>query len=83
MLDMFGPTYQDLTLSNIAHAANALAIAQVLIDKGIITEDEFVAAQAKMLVACEQEMTRKNDEAARQAMEDNPGVALLAKLFKP
>ena len=48
--------------ANEGHAANYTAIVYLLIEKGLITEEEYEAARMVTIQQAEQEWARKRDE---------------------
>lgn len=56
--------------ANEAHAANYSAIALLLIDKGIITQEEFDHARLVTTHIAEQEFARKRDEATNLLLKE-------------
>lgn len=53
---------QKFNQANEAHAANYTAITHLLIEKGVITKEEYDATRMFMTQAAEQEWARKRDE---------------------
>lgn len=60
--DLLGPTAEELNESNQIHAAAYGAILILLVDKGIITKDEYDRAYIQAQHTLSQEFARKRDE---------------------
>lgn len=71
---LFGVMAHDLNDSNKAHVINNMAVALLLIEKGIITDDELDKARQKATHIIDQIWTAKQDEAAKNFEEEHPGV---------
>lgn len=65
MLDLFGPSADQINQSNQAHAVNFLTLALALTHKGVLTVEELETARIQALHLVEQESARKRDEAAK------------------
>lgn len=78
--DLFGSgvTAEHVNAGNQAHEINSLALATVLVDKGIITIDELAKARVQATHVVEQAWARKKEEANKEFDENHPG---LRKLF--
>ena len=72
--DIFGVTASEVNQSNQAHAVNYLTLTLLLIEKGIITDDEIERARTQATHFVEQEWARKKEEAAKDFDEQHPGV---------
>jgi hypothetical protein len=57
-----GPTAEELNDANKAHAIAYGALTIALIDKGLITEEEYKRAFAQATVIIDQEFARKRDQ---------------------
>ena len=75
MLDLFGGvTAETVDQSNQAHVTNYLAIAFVLLEKGLITNEELDNARTKSVHFVEQEWARKKEAAQKEFDEEHPGT---------
>ena len=67
MFDLFSATTDRLNDSNKTHATNYGAILIALMDKGIITEEEYDRAYIRAQHIISQEFARKRDDAQKGA----------------
>lgn len=58
-------------------------LSSLLIEKGIITEDEWRKAVERINAPLEQMLEQRAREQAREYLEENLGEALLLNLFRP
>lgn len=73
--DLFGGvTVECLNQSNQAHAINYLTLAIILIEKGIISEDEIEKTRVQATHLVEQEWARKREDADKEFDEKHPGL---------
>ncbi len=70
MFNLFsGISAENFNQSNQAHAVNWLALAIVLVEKGILSVDEFEKARVKATHLVEQEFAKKRDAVCSSAGE--------------
>ncbi len=82
MFDPFGGTSREhVEFVNLEHCINFAALLQILIEKGITTEQGFIDARLRVQPMVEQIMQGKIEEARKQFEEDNPGAAIFFKLM--
>ncbi|GAG02873.1 unnamed protein product [marine sediment metagenome] len=82
MLDLFGPSSEDVNRSNMAHATNHMAVCIALIDKGILTPDEIEACRGQATHIVEQRWAEKEREAKIAFDKEHPGMRdMMNKLF--
>jgi hypothetical protein len=75
MFDLFGVDPAKVDEANQQHAINFLALAILLVEKGVITDAEFVEARLRATHCVEQEWAAKRDEARREFAEEYPNLA--------
>ena len=83
MTDLFGgPTKKDLQDSHVHHSTVFLALAKLLIDKGIITDEEYTKSYAKAIAIMDQIVAEKREEVDKKFKEEHPELAeFLPKVF--
>lgn len=69
-----GVSSEDINRSNQAHAINAIAIMIVMVDKGLVTDEELMAARVKATQYVDQEWARKREESEKEFDEKHPGL---------
>ena len=69
-----GVTAAQVDESNKAHAANAIAIVGVLVEKGICTQEEMQAAVIKATAMVDQAWAEKREAAEKEFDEKHPGL---------
>ena len=69
-----GPTHSDLNESNSAHAINYLGLAIALIEKGIITDEEYEHGRIQAIGIVDEEFAKKRDDAQAEFDKENPDV---------
>lgn len=74
-MDLFGVTRQELVDSHQHHAASILALASILIEKGIMTEEEFEARRMQCIHVVEQQVAANTEKADQEFREENPEAA--------
>lgn len=72
--DLFSVTPSQVNEANQAHAINHLALAMLLIEKGIITDDELDKARTQATHIVEQAWAEKRERAKEEFDEEHPGV---------
>ena len=78
---MFGPTYDDLRRVSIGASVQNIALTILLLEKGVISSDEYEKAIARATSLVDQEWERRERESNREAIEDDPGLGVFAKLM--
>lgn len=81
MFDFLGATSEQVNQSNQAHAVNYLALALVLIDKGIMSYDDIRDAVVRATHLVEQEWAMKKEEAIKDLEQEYPGVRELFRAW--
>lgn len=81
MFDLFSPTREDLRDVSKTHAINYLAIVDVLIKKGVITEAEYLRSHAKATAAVDQALAQRDAEQREQLEKEHPGLAAMLGKF--
>jgi hypothetical protein len=77
-----GPTYTELNNSSRAHAENYMGILIALVNKGILSYEEFEKGKLQATHIVEQEFTRRQDEANQKFDAEHPGLReTLERLF--
>lgn len=80
--DLFGgASHEHIEFVNLEHCINFAALLQILIDKGIATEQDFIDARVRVQPMVDRIMQQKKDEARKQFEEDNPGVAKFNRMI--
>jgi len=73
--DLFGGvSAAQLQECNQEHAANYCTLFELLVEKGIITEEEFYRERAKAVHTLEQSFAAKKEAAEKEYDEENPGM---------
>ncbi len=72
--DLFGVTPSQVDESNKAHVINNMAIVLLLIEKGIITNDELDKARTKATHIIDQVWAAKQEQARKEFDEEHPGA---------
>lgn len=80
--DIFGPSIQQFQDSHVHHATNYLALALLLIEKGIITDDDLDRARTQATHIIDQVVAQKQEEAQKEFDAEHPGVReMFGKIF--
>lgn len=79
--DMFGVTSKQLQEAHAATATQILALGLLLIEKGIITDDEFSRAHTQATHIVDQIVAQKQEEADDEFDKAHPGVRKMFGLF--
>jgi len=75
MFDLFGgASATEVNEANQAHTAHNLMLVFVLLEKGIVTEEELESARVRAVQFVEQEWARKREESLKEFDEKHPGV---------
>ncbi len=72
--DLFGVTPLQVDESNKAHVINNMAIAILLIEKGIISGDELDKARNQATHIIDQVWAAKQEQARKEFDEEHPGA---------
>ena len=80
MVDLFGPTQGQLQEVAKALAASDLALWMALEEKGLLTAEDITKHQARALALIDQGYEQQIRERNAEALRENPGWAILAKL---
>ncbi len=78
--DLSGVTPSQVNEVNKAHVINNMAIALLLIEKGIITDDELDKARNQATHIIDQIWTANQDQARKEFEEEHPGMHDFFKL---
>ena len=82
MLDMIGPSSEDINRSNMAHATNHMTLHLALVAKGILTSGDIEACRGRATHLVEQMWAKKEEEANAAFDEEHPGMRdMMKKLF--
>lgn len=73
LFNIFGPTREEVRSANEKQAAYSLALATILLEKGIMTNEEFNAAYDKAFQLLDQEWARMRDETTEAVREQEEG----------
>ena len=65
--DLFGPSFQQLEDSHLHHATNFLALAMLLIEKGVITDEELDRTKTQATHLIDQLAAQKKEEATAES----------------
>ncbi len=75
MFDLFGGvTAEHVNQSNQAHAVNHLTLLLLLVEKGIVTNEEVEVARAKAVQFVDQEWAKKRDEQEQEFDKQYPNI---------
>jgi len=72
--DIFGPSTSGLREACKELNISMLTIATALLDKGLISGDDILAARPKAVHAVEQDLARADEEARKKLDERHPGL---------
>jgi len=82
MFDLFGPTMEDVQNVRKQQAINYLGLALLLIEKGVITDDELHRATIQATHLIDQGVAKRQEKVNREFDEEHPGVReILGKIF--
>jgi len=77
MFDLFGVTPSQVNEALMVHSVNYATIVTLLIEKGIATPEEIVAARVRATSMVDQVAAEKQEETDREFDEQHPGVRQL------
>lgn len=77
---MFGPSYDDLRGVSESHCTQVLALMLALIEKGVITAEDVERHRVLAASTVEQIFEQRIRENNKRQLEENPGIAIFAKL---
>lgn len=72
--DLFGPSLQQVRESHIHHATNYIALVLLLVEKGVITDDELGKARTRATHMIDQVVAEQREEAIAEYDKEHPGV---------
>ena len=78
---MFGPTHSQLVELDKRHTLDVATLVQLLVDRDIITCDDFIKQRDKMIALVDQMYEQRQREANAEALKENPGLGVLASLM--
>lgn len=74
MFDLFSVSPQQLQETSTAHVANHLALLSLLVEKGVVTEEEYTAAHVRAVHMVDQLTAARRQEAEEEFDKEHPGV---------
>lgn len=81
--DLFSVSPSQLDEVSKHFSIQIAALGQLLIAKGVITEEEWTAAITQTTAQIDQHWQQRKDEIRAEFEKENPGMAFLAKVFEP
>ncbi len=82
MFDLFGVSSESLDKSNKEHIINVIALLLLLVEKGIITDDEFCKMRIRAISVVDQIWQKQVEEKRKQLKEENPSLdSFFGKIF--
>lgn len=79
MLEMFGPTQRAIQDSHVHHAINYVALVMLLVENGVITEEELDRMRPKATNIVDQLLAKQKAEVEAEFDKEYPGVRDLFK----
>lgn len=80
MFDLFAPTRSEIRKSHLEFCTTNLAIVMLLVEKGVCTEDEYIAMRIKATHYIEQLDAKRTEEAMNDP--DNKAAQVMNSLNK-